>query len=107
MCSRRHAFVSCKGLFVQFASTNQKLLVFLSRCPDEKFGDAPWEVYKCTDGTNIDFEAVKSSKLTGKCACGQGGKPVCASTNEPPKCPAGEEPSSKIGYIASFIKNCQ
>merc|ERR1712079_21049 len=74
-------------------------------CPNQA-DKAPWDVYKCSDGTAIDFEAVKASKITGKCACQNGGKPVCAATNASPKCPDGKDADPKVGYIASFIKNC-
>ena len=74
-------------------------------CPNAS-DKAPWELFKCTDGTTIDFEAVKKSKLTGKCACQNGGKPVCITTNESPKCPDGSEADPSIGHIASFLKQC-
>merc|ERR1712080_21575 len=81
------------------------------KCPgqeevEEYENAAAWDLYSCTDATPIDFNAVRTSKLTGSCACKAGGKLVCKSSNQPIKCPDGSEPSTEVGFLPSFLKNC-
>ena len=95
---------------MQNTNNDDLYLCLLFSCPEDpssaENSTAPWDKFKCEDGTPLDFNRLKYARAHEVCVCDNGAKPICRATNSPATCPDGSMPG-RNGHLPAFLEGCQ